>query len=85
MRTEARAGSDRSVSDGSVRYNFSASASQVSVQVYDPNSGPDDRIYIRFDSRAPAKPTAFEHNLNIAHPVRGFFRTAYTPATPPGS
>jgi hypothetical protein len=66
-------------------YGYEASVSQVTVLVYDPNSGQNDGIYIRFDPRAPANPTVFEHNVAIAHPVRGFFRTAYAPATPPPS
>jgi hypothetical protein len=52
--------------------------------VYDPNSGQSDGIYIRFDPRAPTKPTTFTHNINIGHAVRGFFRSAYAPDTPPG-
>ena len=64
---------------------YDASASQVTVRVYDPNSGQNDGIHIQFDPRAPAKPTTFEHNLGIGLPVRGFFRTAYAPARPPGS
>jgi len=66
-------------------YGYNASASQVTVRVYDPNSGKIDGIYIRFDPRTPDNPTTFAHNLAIALPVRGFFRTAYAPATPPGS
>jgi hypothetical protein len=66
-------------------YGYEASGSEVTVRVYDPNSGQRDDIYIRFDPRTPAKPTTFAHNINIGRPVRGFFRTAYTPATPPGS
>ena len=66
-------------------YDYDSSGSEVTVRVYDPNSGQSDGIYIRFDPRTPTKPTAFEHNLNIGHPVRGFFRTAYAPATPPSS
>jgi hypothetical protein len=66
-------------------YGHDASASQVTVRVYDPNSGPNDGIHIRFDPRAPASPTTFTHNLAIGLPIRGFFRTAYAPATPPGS
>lgn len=65
-------------------YGYHASASEVTVAVYDPNSGQRDDIYIRFGMRTPTKPTTFAHNLDIAHPVRGFFRTAYSPATPPG-
>jgi hypothetical protein len=66
-------------------YDYDASATKVTVRVYDPNSGQNDGIYIRFDPRAPARPTTFAHNLDIGHPVRGFFRTAYAPASPPGS
>jgi hypothetical protein len=63
---------------------YDASDTEVTVQVYDPNSGQDDGISIRFDPRTPTKPTTFAHNINISHPIRGFFRTAYAPATPPG-
>jgi hypothetical protein len=65
-------------------YGYEASPSQVTVRVYDPNSGRNDDIHIQFDPRNPASPTTFGHNLNISLPVRGFFRTAYTSATPPG-
>jgi hypothetical protein len=66
-------------------YGYDASPSEVTVRVYDPNSGQDDGIYIRFDPRAPARPTTFAHNIGISRPVRGFFRTAYAPAPPPAS
>ena len=66
-------------------YGYNPSPAQVTVRVYDPNRGQDDGIYLRFDPRAPTKPTTFAHNLGIGNPVRGFFRTAYAPATPPGS
>ena len=66
---------DLGVNHQVLAYGYGASASQVTVQVYDPNSGRNDGIYIKFDPRAPAKPTTFAHNLNIARPVRGFFRT----------
>jgi len=66
-------------------YDYDSLGSEVTVRVYDPNSGQSDGIYIRFDPRTPTKPTTFEHDLRIGHPVRGFFRTAYAPATPPSS
>jgi hypothetical protein len=66
-------------------YGYDASPSEVTVRVYDPNSGQDDGIYIRFGPRASATPTTFAHNINIGHPVRGFFRAAYAPSTPPAS
>ena len=64
-------------------YDYHAAPNQVTVRVYDPNSGQKDGIHIQFDPRNPADPTAFRHNLNIGRPVRGFFRTSYTAATPP--
>jgi len=65
-------------------YGYDSSPTQVTVRAYDPNSGRNDGIHIRFDPRTPEKPTAFTHNVNIGHPIRGFFRTAYAPAPPPG-
>ena len=56
----------------------------MTVAVYDPNSGQDDSVQISFDTSAPTQATAFAHNLNLDAPVRGFFLTAYSPASPPG-
>jgi hypothetical protein len=64
-------------------YGYDRTGSDVTVRVYDPNRGQRDDIWIRFDTGAPARSTAFAHNLGIGHPVRGFFRTAYAPSTPP--
>ncbi|MDP9239531.1 MAG: hypothetical protein M3O55_02680 [Actinomycetota bacterium] len=55
----------------------------VSVHVYDPNSGQRDDVSIDFDPRSPTKKTTFAHNLAVDHPVRGFFRTSYSPAALP--
>jgi len=55
----------------------------VTIQVYDPNSGQDDGVFIRFDLFGPATAGRFAHNVNIGWPVRGFFLTAYKPALPP--
>jgi hypothetical protein len=66
-------------------YGYELSGSIVTVAVYDPNTGPDDAVRIVFDSAAPAKPTAFEHNIAIGWPVRGFFLTGYSPTVPPAS
>jgi hypothetical protein len=63
-------------------YGYQLAESQVTLQVYDPNSGPNDDVYIRFDPRAPG--LGFTHSINIGLPVRGFFLTPYSPATPPG-
>lgn len=66
-------------------YGYEASPGEVTVQVYDPNSGQNNGIHIQFDPRGPAGLITFTHNPNISRPVRGFFRTAYTPATRPAS
>jgi hypothetical protein len=65
-------------------YDYDQSDTEVSIRVYDPNRGARDDTWIRFDPSTPTKPTAFTHNLDIGHAVRGFFRTAYAPSAPPG-
>jgi len=65
-------------------YAYQVAGSVVTLGVYDPNSGQDNGVHIVFDTSAPTQPTTFQHNIDIALPVRGFFVTAYSPATPPG-
>jgi hypothetical protein len=40
-------------------------------------------VRIAFSTAAPETPTKFAHNIGIGRPVRGFFRTDYSAATPP--
>jgi hypothetical protein len=61
-------------------YSYHQSGAEVTLLVYDPNSGPDDAVAVRF-STAPAG--SFTHNIAVSWPVRGFFLTRYTPAEPP--
>ena len=63
--------------------SYQLAGAEVTVGVYDPNSGQDDGVHIRFDTSDPAAATTFQHNINIGFPVRGFFLTAYSPVTPP--
>lgn len=63
-------------------YGYDADGPRVTLRVYDPNSGPDDGVAIRFSTAPPGTP-AFVHNLSVGWPVRGFFLTRYTPAEPP--
>jgi len=63
---------------------YQVAGDQVRVQVYDPNSGPDDGVYIQFVTSAPVEAAAFAHNINIDRPVRGFFLTAYSPVAASG-
>jgi hypothetical protein len=62
---------------------YRLNGTEVTVSVYDPNSGPDDDNWIRFDTAKPDADTTFANNLNIDLPVRGFFLNPYSPATPP--
>lgn len=64
---------------------YQIAGTEITVQVYDPNSGQDNGVYIQFDASDPTAATTFRHNLTIGYPVRGFFLTAYTPAMPPGT
>jgi peroxiredoxin len=66
-----------------VAFGYALSGSEVTLRVYDPNSGPDDNVWIRFDTATPRRATAFTHNLSLGWPVRGFFLVGYSPAAPP--
>jgi len=59
-------------------YGYAVCGPEVTLAVYDPNSGPDDAVVIRFSTTG-----GFAHNVSIGWPVRGFFLTRYTPAGPP--
>jgi hypothetical protein len=62
-------------------YAYDRTGTEVSLRVYDPNRGQRDDVRIRFDETGATGP-AFTHNLDISHPVRGFFRTEYTQVPP---
>lgn len=66
-------------------FGYALSRTEVTIRVYDPNSGQNDNVAIRFDASAPGRPTAFTHNLNLGWPVRGFFLASYSPVAPPAS
>jgi len=62
-------------------YGYSLDGPDVTLAVYDPNSGPDDRVVIRFSTTGAS---GFGHTINVRWPVRGFFLTRYRPARLPG-
>lgn len=74
-------------------YSYVADGHEVTLLVYDPNSGPDDGVVIRFSTAssvatpvvtaAPLARPRFTHSINVSWPVRGFFLTRYGPADPP--
>jgi hypothetical protein len=61
-------------------YGYAVDGPEVTLMVYDPNSGPDDSVVIRFSTSTAG---GFASTVNIGRPVRGFFLTRYTPAEPP--
>jgi hypothetical protein len=65
--------------------SYEVAGSAVTLSVYDPNRPGRDDVMIAFDTSAPSQLTKFAHNLGIGEGVRGFFRTAYAPATPPAA
>ncbi|HUD36262.1 MAG TPA: hypothetical protein VMR14_05150 [Streptosporangiaceae bacterium] len=64
-------------------YAYSTAGTEVTLRAYDPNSGQDDNVWIRFDGSNPQLATTFASNVNLDLPIRGFFTTAYSPASPP--
>jgi hypothetical protein len=64
-------------------YAYARTGTSVTIDVYDPNSGPHDDVRIEFDTAAPDRRLAFRHNIAIDLPVRGFFLTGYKPVKPP--
>jgi hypothetical protein len=65
-----------------VAYGYALDGPEVTLAVYDPNSGPDDGVVIRF-STAQGSGAGFTHTIEIGWPVRGFFLTRFTPREPP--
>jgi hypothetical protein len=62
-------------------YACQTDGTAVTLRIYDPNSGPADDVYIKFDAAAAG--AGFTHTIDIGRPVRGFFVTPYSPLTPP--
>lgn len=58
-------------------YGYAVSGPEVTLAVYDPNSGPDDSVVVRFSA------AGFAHTVSIGWPVRGFFVSSYRAARPP--
>jgi hypothetical protein len=63
-------------------YAYATAGTEITLHVYDPNSGPADNVCIRFDTAAAGEP-GFTHSIDVSGPVRGFFLTRYAPAAPP--
>ncbi len=59
-------------------------AGNVTIQVYDPNTDPPnaDGVHLSLNINDPTHTTPITHNVNIADPIRGFFRVDYTFSNP---
>jgi hypothetical protein len=50
----------------------------VTVQLYDPNSGANDGVYLALNVSNPSHTTLISHNVDLnGLPIRGFFRVNY--------
>lgn len=60
-------------------YGYDLSGSDLTVHVYDPNTvrSSADGVTLRLNVSNPTHTTPITHNVNIAEPVRGFFRVDY--------
>jgi hypothetical protein len=63
-------------------YAYNWEGAYFRVAVYDPNSPGRNDIHIGLDTSNPGQTTWFDHNVNIADPIRGFFCTAYSFSNP---
>jgi len=65
-------------------YGYEDDGAQVSLKIYDPNTArvDADDVRISFLLGDPTRSMPIVHNVDIAHPVRGLFRTNYSPVDP---
>ena len=64
-------------------YDYALTDDNLLIRVYDPNTGPDDGVYLALSLAAPHRATAITHNIDIGHSIRGFFPVSYRPCNPP--
>jgi len=67
-------------------YAYEQDGHHVILSLYDPNADLDkaDEVRVSFDTGQPSQAGPIVSNIDIADPVRGFFRLPYTPADPSG-
>jgi hypothetical protein len=64
-------------------YDYELTDDNLTIQVYDPNTGPADEIYLGLSLAAPHRSTSITHNIDIGHSIHGFFPVRYRPRNPP--
>ncbi|TMK45116.1 MAG: hypothetical protein E6G66_13285 [Actinobacteria bacterium] len=65
-------------------YAYDLEGSTLTLRLYDPNTDPAgaDSCSLSLDLSRPSETASITHNVGIADPIRGFFRTRYDPADP---
>jgi len=65
-------------------YGYDLEGTALTIKVYDPNTARSsaDGVQMSLDISNPAKGAPITANINIGHPVRGFFRVEYSPKDP---
>lgn len=65
-------------------YAYDLEGSSLTIRLYDPNTDPGsaDGCQMSMDVGNPSGKLAVTHNVQIADPIRGFFRTEYQPGDP---
>jgi hypothetical protein len=74
--------SDLGLNHQVLAYGYAQTPETTTLCVYDPNLGRNDGALIRFRTGFPDA-IGFEHNPDVGHEVRGFFRSSYSPEPPP--
>ena len=64
-------------------YDYRLTSDDLVIQVYDPNTGPADDVYLALSLAAPHRSTSIKHNVDIVHSIRGFFPVPYRSHKPP--
>lgn len=64
-------------------YDYQLTDDNLTIHVYDPNTGPADEIYLGLSLAAPDRSTSIAHNIDIGYSIRGFFPVRYRPRNAP--
>ena len=65
-------------------YGYDLTDTDLTLHVCDPNTknAAADDVFIKLDLSQPTRTASISHNINIGHPVRGFFRVDYSFSDP---
>jgi hypothetical protein len=65
-------------------YAYDVEGPNLTLRLWDPNTDPSaaDNCSLSLNTSRPSTKTPITHNVGIAEPIRGFFRTQYQPADP---